>query len=141
VRSARLALVAVLAVGALGVVGSAGHTSCASPDVEVRPRRAATLSEITVVGHHWAVSCNDTCGGSCESCGGKAGRVANLHVVLIGPSGERRVLAGDLEADREYRVLVRLTLPEDLEPGPYKVQLVNDRHRAAQAARLTIVSG
>ena len=133
----RSALVAAVAAGALGLVGPAGRAQCPSPRVAVQPRRAAQLAEITVTGTHWATGCSDDCGG-CGSCG-PPGRVANLRVVLIDRSGGRRVLASGLTADKDYRVEVQVTLPQDVAPGPYKVQLVNDRHRADRAARLTIV--
>jgi hypothetical protein len=118
-------------LAAFGVSAPPGEAACAAPSTSIDVGRIEPGDVIEVSGEYWGTECNDT--GSCtsgcfwqESCTGLEPSPPATDIVLeLVPAGrtpgEREVLTEGVAADDALAFAVKVTLPDDLEPGRYRI--------------------
>ena len=130
-RLARVAILVVALLAAFGVTTSPSGAACArAVDIDRRASRRA-WDVIEVSGSDWGTECNDT--GSCtsgcyeeERCTGlePSPPATDIAIELVPAgrtTGERVVLTDAVAADDALAFAVQVTLPDDLEPGRYRI--------------------
>ena len=128
---ARAAILVVALLATFGVTTSPSGAACAAPSTSIDVRRVEPGDVIEVSGSDWGTECNDT--GSCTSgCYGEerctglepsppATDIA-IELVPVGRTpGERVVLTNGVAADDALAFAIQVTLPDDLEPGRYRI--------------------
>ena len=134
---------------AVGTFSSISEASCAAPMVKA-PKTAQPGTVITVKGLYFAAECNDT-GGCTVGCAGEvcdtdepAPPYTGLRITLVPakaePTAEGTVLAEGIDADpRSYRVREQITLPEDLQPGRYRITVGNSPNVIYRSAVIDVL--
>ena len=94
-------------------------------------RRAQPGDIVDVSGEYWGTECNDT--GSCTSgCYGEERCTGlepsppatdiSIELMPVGRTpGDRAVLTDGVAADEALEFAIQVTLPDDLEPGRYRI--------------------
>ena len=128
---ARGAILVVALLAAFGVTASPSGAACAAPSTSIDVRRVEPGDIIEVSGSDWGTECNDT--GSCTSgCYGEerftglepSPPATDIAIELVPEGrtpGERVVLTDGVAADDALAFAVQVTLPDDLEPGRYRI--------------------
>lgn len=131
----RIFLLMVISATVLGTFSFSSQASCVGPQVRT-VRAAAPGNTITVRGDHWAAECNDViaCSIGClgkETCtGGEPTPPAqNLRILLatVAPKHDRIELSSGVDATANtFTVEHDVGLPENLDPGRYRVLMGNE---------------
>ena len=128
-RITRTSLVAGTLLFTFAVLPAAVHASCAAPTATIEEQPAAPGDMVTLLGKNWATVCNDVivCTQGCfgQRCsGGEPAPVAQDLTVEIHKSGAGwRTIATGLDAESNYRLDARITLPADLPFGTYDLRV------------------
>jgi hypothetical protein len=128
---ARGAILVVALLAAFGVTASPSEAACAAPSTSIDAPRAQPGDVIEVSGADWGTECNDTgnCTSGCygqERCTGlePSPPAIDISIELVPAGrtpGQRVVLTDGVAADDALAFAVQVTLPDDLEPGRYRI--------------------
>ena len=130
-RFARGALPLVALLAAFGVTASPSEAACAAPSASIDVRRVEPGDVIEVRGSDWGTECNDVgnCRSGCygqERCTGlepsPPATDVSIRLEPLGRTpGDMVVLTKGVVADDALEFTVEVTLPDDLEPGRYRI--------------------
>jgi hypothetical protein len=143
-RIARTSLVAGTLLLTFAVLPGAVRAQCASPTATIERQPAAPGKLVVLLGKDWATQCNDVvvCTEGCfgQRCsGGEPAPAAHDLTVEIRKRGTGwRTIATGLDAESNYRLDARITLPADLPFGTYDLRVRGDGVSALEPDGLVV---
>jgi hypothetical protein len=131
-RARAVSLLTILLLAAFGFTGAPSDratAACAAASVSVEQTRVTAGDELIIVGRDWSAECNDSCGPVSGGCVRNGGCVIPpdppIHGISIMldrvRSAEVVLLADGIAADEHLGFRAVATIPEDTQPGRYRL--------------------